>query len=91
MPYFHPAALDHEFGRWMRPDAYRFMRADWRRFVQPGSDAAALFSRIEAKYRPDQPRVPKGVPEGGQWTSEAGGGTTESGGGDRLATHAKPT
>jgi hypothetical protein len=26
------------------------------------------------KYRPDQPRVPAGVPEGGQWTTVAAGG-----------------
>src|SRR3712207_6683082 len=25
------------------------------------------------KYRPDQPRVPAGNPDGGQWTSEGGG------------------
>jgi hypothetical protein len=28
---------------------------------------------ISAKYRPDQPRVPAGNPEGGQWTDGSGG------------------
>jgi len=74
MPYIHPAALAHELRRWMRPDAHRFISPSWRRVVQPGSEAAAIFSRYEAKYRPDQPRVPKGVPEGGQWTDDGGAG-----------------
>jgi hypothetical protein len=29
--------------------------------------------RFARKYRPDQPRVPAGNPDGGQWTSEGGG------------------
>ena len=28
---------------------------------------------LQRKYRPDQPRVPAGNPDGGQWTSEGGG------------------
>ena len=28
---------------------------------------------LRRKYRPDQPRVPAGNPDGGQWTSEGGG------------------
>src|SRR3954471_17457935 len=38
--------------------------ARWRRLA----DAA------EAKYSPDQPRVPVGNPRGGQWTDRTGGG-----------------
>lgn len=29
---------------------------------------------IEEKYSPNQPRVPRGNPDGGQWTEGAGGG-----------------
>lgn len=29
--------------------------------------------QLRRKYRPDQPRVPAGNPDGGQWTSEGGG------------------
>jgi hypothetical protein len=39
------------------------------------------------KYRPDQPRVPAGNPDGGQWTDDGGGGGGASGspaGGARL-------
>lgn len=36
--------------------------------------------RIRHKYSPDQPRVPKGNPDGGQWTSDAG----KDGGDDRV-------
>lgn len=31
------------------------------------------------KYSPDQPRVPGGNPDGGQWTSEGGEGTSNDG------------
>ena len=34
---------------------------------------------IKANFNPDEPRVPKGNPDGGQWTNEDGGG---GGGGD---------
>lgn len=53
-------------------DAHRFLHADWRRHVTPGSELAALFSEIERKYRPEQPRVPAGNREGGQWTADGG-------------------
>ena len=79
MPYIHPAAREHELRRWMRPDAHRFVSPTWRRVVQAGSEAAAIFGLYEAKYRPDQPRVPKGVPEGGQWTDDAGAGGSRVG------------
>lgn len=29
-----------------------------------------LVSRIERRYRPDQPRAPKGTPESGQWIDD---------------------
>jgi hypothetical protein len=35
--------------------------------------------QYERKYSPDQPRVPAGNPDGGEWTS-GGGGTSPSGG-----------
>jgi len=85
MPSIHPAALEHELRRWMRPDAHRFVSPTWRRVVQPGSEAAAVFRLYEAKSRPDQPRVPEGVSEGGQLTEDGGGGL-----GGRLPTNAKP-
>jgi hypothetical protein len=58
MPTIHPAALAHARKRWLRADAHRFIRSDWRRFVKPGSELAAFYDRVERKYRPDQPRVP---------------------------------
>jgi hypothetical protein len=71
-------AVEHERKRWLRADAHRFVRPDWRRFIKPGSELATFYDSVERKYRPDQPRVPAGVPEGGQWSSE-GGGTLEPG------------
>lgn len=29
-----------------------------------------LIARLERRYRPDQPRAPKGTPEGGQWIDD---------------------
>ncbi len=58
MAYIHPDALEYERRRWLRHDAYRFIRPDWRRYVQPGTTLAATYEDIERKYRPDQPRVP---------------------------------
>jgi hypothetical protein len=34
-----------------------------------------------AKYRPDQPRAPRGTPDGGQWIDEGIGGGSGGGGG----------
>jgi hypothetical protein len=84
MPYIHPAALEHELRRWMRPDAHRFVSPTWRRVVQSGSEAAAVFGLYEAKYRPDQPRVPRGVPEGGQFADEGSGGGASSDRSNRI-------
>ena len=51
-----------------------------------GSELASLkaelkfrqfFRSLKAGYRPDQPRVPAGNPDGGRWTGEGGGGRTQ--------------
>lgn len=68
------AYLEHQLKRAMRPDSHLFVHPDWRRHVRPGSEAGYVFALYEGKYRPDQPRVPRGSPEGGQWTDEEGGG-----------------
>lgn len=34
----------------------------------------AELAELDAKYRPDQPRVPAGNPDGGQWVDEGGDG-----------------
>lgn len=33
-----------------------------------------IYLQYHRKYRPDQPRVPAGNPDGGQWTDEGGSG-----------------
>jgi hypothetical protein len=86
MNQIRPEHLEYELKRWMRPDAYRFIRADWRRHVNPGSALATLFDRYERKYRHDQPRVPAGSREGGWWTDDdAQSGSRFSDGLIRLA------
>ena len=69
MIQLHPFALENERNRFMRPDAYRFLRSDWRCFTGGRQDPLhQLFECAEQKYRPDQPRVPPGSLGGGQWT-----------------------
>ena len=36
---------------------HRWLRHDWRRYVQRGSKLEKLYEEIERKYRPDQARV----------------------------------
>lgn len=58
-------ATAYQRARWLRPDAERWMRPDayrWRKPVHPD----------EQKYNPNQPRVPAGNPDGGQWTDADG-------------------
>lgn len=66
------AFVERDLSRWMRPDAHRFVRPDWQQHVQEDSELAAVLGLYEQKYRPDQPRVPAGSREGGQWTYEGG-------------------
>lgn len=76
MVVFKPEYLEHQVKHWMRPDAYRFIRPDWRRYVTPGSELWSIYERYERKYSPEQPRVPAGSREGGQWTGDGGGGSS---------------
>ncbi|MCE3256966.1 MAG: hypothetical protein K0Q64_1049 [Nitrobacter vulgaris] len=57
----------------MRPDAYRWIRPDAARFLVPGTDPREVYPALQRKFNPDQPRVPAGNPDGGQWTDGGGG------------------
>jgi len=63
---------------------YRWLRHDWRRYVQPGSELEKFYEEIERKYRPDQARVPAGNPDGGRWTNEGRGSSSQGDRGGRL-------
>jgi hypothetical protein len=79
MTYIHHVYLQHERKRFMRPDAYRFVCPDWRRYMRAGQEHDLLyrhFERFERKYSPDQPRVPQGNPNGGQWTTDGDAGAS---------------
>lgn len=67
------AYLRYQQARWMRPDAHLWIRPDAARFLKPGTDPASVYPALEQKYRADQPRVPAGNPDGGQWTNGGGG------------------
>jgi hypothetical protein len=65
--------------RWMQPDAARWIRPDAARFLAPGTRIVDALPALDRKYNPNQPRVPAGNPDGGQWTD--GGGSNSGGGG----------
>lgn len=56
-----------DYSRFLRPDGKRWRRPDSARFHCPLSGLCSIIQ--ERKYRSDQPRVPAGSPDGGQWTS----------------------
>jgi hypothetical protein len=61
--------------RWLRPDALRWLRPDCRRCMRPGVEHPLVLALQEkANFDPNQPRVPRGHPRGGQWTDEDWGG-----------------
>ncbi|MEA2991925.1 MAG: hypothetical protein QOD40_845 [Alphaproteobacteria bacterium] len=73
MPPFNDAQTEAQLKRWMRPDAHRYIRPDWRRFWNAGHENDPLYrfyESVERKFSPDQPRVPAGSSDGGQWTSD---------------------
>jgi hypothetical protein len=73
----------HQRARWLRPDAHRWVRPDAHRWVRPdahrwfrGNSPAAVYGWTDkANFNPNQPRVPAGNPDGGQWTDGGGGGS----------------
>lgn len=74
--------IEQQRRRWMRNTAHLHVRSDAHRFAPPGE--ARLLQRPDArwdplgaaerKYNPDQPRVPAGSSDGGQWTTASSGG-----------------
>jgi hypothetical protein len=73
MAHFKDAYTEHQLKRWMRPDAHHFVRPDWRRLLRPGYESDFPLKIYERKYSLDQPRVPAGSSDGGQWTSGGSG------------------
>lgn len=69
MAQFKAAWLNHQRGRFMRPDAQRYIEPDVDRWSprKLGQDEEKCASNL--KFDPDQPRVPAGTEDGGQWTS----------------------
>jgi len=69
----------HQQSRWLRPDAHRWVRSDASRFVAPGKNLVETFPALARKYSADQPRVPAGNPDGGQWTDGTNGSAASTG------------
>ncbi len=71
---------------WARLDAASFLTEDEKRAA--AGYGAKGESETALKYSPDQPRVPAGDPDGGQWSDGGGGGSDVLAGGngnDQLA------
>jgi hypothetical protein len=77
MTDLHAAWLAKHRARFLRHDAHRWIRHDMHRFLRPEYPARQWRPRPEAKgrFNPDQPRVPKGNPDSGQWTADGGTGS----------------
>jgi hypothetical protein len=92
MTRIHPVYLRHERKRFMRPDAHRFLSPNWRSYTRVGRERDPpyqIVECVEGKYSTEQPRVPRGNPGGGQWTSD--GGRVANGQNDpRIISDAKP-
>jgi hypothetical protein len=65
---------DYRHRRWMKPNAALWMRPDASRWLLPNQKLWRGPVTGEQKYSPDQPRVPAGNPDGGQWTTDGSGG-----------------
>lgn len=74
----------------MRPDAHRWLRPDAARFLAPGIDPASAFPALDRKFNPNQPRVPAGNPDGGQWTDGDETGQTDGINDPRVISDAEP-
>ena len=59
---------DYQRCRWLRPNAHLYVRPDVSLWRQPNRRLWQAPDFAERKYSPDQPRVPAGNPDGGQWT-----------------------
>jgi hypothetical protein len=70
--------LAHQRRRWMMPDPSRWLQPDQSKWLQPDQSRFQPPQSYERKYSPDQPRVPAGNPEGGQWTGGGGDGEEPS-------------
>jgi len=81
------AWTERQLKYWMRPDAHRFLRPDWRRFwsVERQNDPLyRYYDSVERKYRPDQLRDDQG-----RFAYEAGDSSRNSTG-TQLASSEKP-
>src|SRR5262245_51638018 len=75
MSRIHPAFVEYQRRRFMRPDARRWVRADAARYQDKKLSCCPLLFDKKAydvpwnyKFNPGQPRVPAGSSDGGQWT-----------------------
>jgi hypothetical protein len=66
---------------WLRHDVHRFMPPGMQHELRGINDPLAVLAFLEGKagFNPDQSRVPKGNPDGGQWTADGGVGSVDDG------------
>ena len=84
-----PALSIEREALWKRVGEASFLTDDEKRVATgyeplPASFAPSSLATLRAKYDPNQPRVPAGNPDGGQWTDGGGGyGDSEADEGDQ--------
>jgi hypothetical protein len=71
--------IEYQRRRWMKPNAAVWMRPDAARWLLPNQKIWMGLKNREAKYSPEQPRVPAGNLDGGQWTEGGGARQSEAG------------
>ena len=87
--WMHPNANLHIRGdayRFMAPDAPRVLGKNVIEYFHPNAEAKKSVPRHQRKFDSDQPRVPAGEPDGGQWTGGDGRFSEEPGANDGLST-----
>lgn len=66
--------IDAQRRRWLKPNAAAWIRPDAKRWLLPNQKVWQWTGRNEQKFSSDQPRVPAGNSDGGQWTTVSSGG-----------------
>jgi hypothetical protein len=69
MPHVESAWEAHQRRRWTRSNARLFIQPDADRYQRPEYRSRHQLLDDGRKYDPNQPRVPAGNPDGGQWTA----------------------
>lgn len=88
----HEAWLAKQRARFVRNNANLWLRHDRHRFLKPEYPVrlARLWPEAKANFNSDQPRVPKGNPDGGRWSGDGRAGSGRTDALDRVSSARRP-